>query len=279
MPSIVIVGAGEMAGALARQLAAADLAPNVVLVDEAAGVAAGKALDILQASAVDRYATRLSGVADVSVAAGASLVIIADTAAGAEWQDDAGLQLVKRLAGLNQTAPFFCAGARQASLIERAVGELGLPRRRLVGTAPEALRAAVTAVAALEAGCAPADVMLSVLGRPPHQVIVPWDEASIAGRAAIDVLDPPAIARIEARLPRLWPPAAFTLASAAVRVARSALSRSPRSHPVFVALTREEGQAGRAAALPARLDPAGISAVSRPALSTRDRVRLDVALG
>ena len=54
----VILGAGDLGGALARQLAAADVVSTVVLVDEAGSVAQGKALDIRQASPVDRYSTR-----------------------------------------------------------------------------------------------------------------------------------------------------------------------------------------------------------------------------
>ncbi len=75
-----------------------------------------------------------------------------------------------------------CAGAGQSQLVERGVNELGVSRMRLFGSAPEALRSAITAIVALEAGAAPADISLSVLGRPPQQIIVPWDEAAIAGR-------------------------------------------------------------------------------------------------
>ncbi len=57
MRSIVILGAGELGGALARQLAAADVAAQITLIDSAGSVAAGKALDILQAAPVDGYST------------------------------------------------------------------------------------------------------------------------------------------------------------------------------------------------------------------------------
>jgi len=174
---VTILGAGDIGGALARQLAATDLVSRIVIVDDQAGVAAGKALDIAQSAPVDGYHTALSGTNDVAAVVGAVVVVIADRAGQAEWQDEAGLALLKRVAGLNQIAPIVCAGAAQASLIERGVNEAGLSRLRVFGSAPEAFRSAVVAITALEANAAPSDLSLSVLGRAPQQVIVPWDEA------------------------------------------------------------------------------------------------------
>ena len=164
---------------------------RIVIVDDLANVAAGKALDVAQSAPVDRYHTVMAGTADVAAVVGAVVVIVADVAASpvTEWKDEGGLALVKRVAGLNQLAPIICAGAAQASLVERGVNELGVSRMRLFGSAPEALRSAITAIVALEAGAAPQDISLSVLGRPPQQIIVPWDEASIAGRTATEVLE------------------------------------------------------------------------------------------
>jgi malate dehydrogenase len=276
--TIAILGAGEIGGAFARQLAAGDVASRVILIDDQAGVAAGKALDIAQASPVDRYSTSLSGTSDASAVTGAAVVVLADRFGPAgEWRDEEGLALLKRVAGLNQVAFIVCAGTQQQSLIERGVTELGLSRTRLFGAAPEALRSAVVTIAALEAKAAPADVSLSVVGRPT-QAIVPWDEASIAGRSAPQVLTAAQLARLNARVARLWPPGPTTLASAAARLVRSALTRSPRVHIALVALTKEEGTAGRSAMLPVTLAPSGIAQMVSPSLSSRDRVRLETAL-
>lgn len=280
MSTVTIIGAGEIGGALARQLAAIDLVSRIVLVDDLANVAAGKALDIAQSSAVDRYHTTVSGTADVAAVVGAAFVVIADTAAqpSTEWKDEGGLALVRRVAGLNQLAPIICAGAAQFSLVERGVNELGVSRMRLFGSAPEALRSAIIAIVALEAGAAPSDISLSVLGRPPHQVIVPWDEAALAGRCATQVLSAAQLARLDARIARLWPPAPYTLAAAANRLIRSALTRTPRVHAALVAVTREEGSPGRSAMMPVILSPSGIANLVAPSLSARDRVRFETAM-
>lgn len=279
MATVVIIGAGDIGGATARQLAATDLVSRIVLVDDLTGVASGKALDVAQSSPVDRYHTALSGSGDVAVVVGAVAVVIADRAAGsAEWQGDEALTLLKRVAGLNLAAPLVCAGASQAGLIEKLVAEAGVSRTRVLGSAPEALRSAVVAITALEANAAPVDLSVSVLGKPPHQVIVPWDEAAISGRSATNVLSAAQLARLDARIARLWPPGPYALAAAATHIVRSALTGSPRVHAAMVAATRDEGAPGRAAMMPVTLNAGGIASLVEPALSTRDRVRFETAM-
>lgn len=280
MSTVVILGAGEIGGALARQLAATDLVSRIVLVDDLATVAAGKALDVAQSGPVDRYHTAMSGTSDVAAVVGAAMVVVADRAGqpGGEWQDEAGLALLKRVAGLNLAAPLLCAGAAQSGLIERGVNEAGIARTRLFGTGAEALRAAVTAITALEAGAAAADISLAVLGRPPQQIIVPWDEGAIGGRSIAKVLSAAQLARLDARVARLWPPGPYALAAAATRIIRSAITRSPRLHMATVAVTRDEGTPGRSAIMPVTLRPSGIAEIVAPVLSSRDRVRYETSL-
>ena len=279
MSTAVILGAGETGGATARQLAAIDVVSRIVLVDELGSVAAGKALDIAQSAPVDRYHTAMAGTADVAAVVGAAVIIVADRAAppAAEWNNEDGLALIKRVSGLNLQAPIICAGTSQASLVERGVNELGISRLRLFGSAPEAMRSAIVAIVALEAGAAPSDISLSVLGKP-SQIIVPWDEAAISGRTATQVLTAAQLARLDARIARLWPPGAYALAGAATRMVRSALTRTPRAHAALVAVSRAEGLPGRSAMLPVMLQASGIATLIAPALSARDQVRYETAL-
>lgn len=290
MSTAVILGAGDIGGALARQLAALDVVNRIVIVDDLGNVAAGKALDVAQSAPVDGYHTVLAGTSDVAAVVGAAVVMVADIASSpiTEWKDEAGLALIRRVAGLNQRAPIVCAGAAQAGLIERGVNDSGIDRRRLFGSAPEALRSAITAIVALEANAAPSDISLSVLGRAPsfaqatedkpQQIIVPWDEAAIAGRSATEVLTAAQLARLDARIARLWPPGSYALASAAARIVRTALTRTPRVHAALVAVTRDEGVPGRSAMMPVTLQPTGVAALIPPALSARDRVRFETTM-
>ena len=289
MSTVAIIGAGDIGGALARELARLDIVSRIVIVDDLGNVAAGKALDVAQSAPVDGYHTALAGTNDLAAVLGATAIVIADRASGpqalkpsgsqdSEWQDDAGLAVLKRVAGLNQKAFILCAGANQASIIERGVNEAGVSRLRVFGSAAEAFRSAVIAITAAEANAAPSDIALSVLGRPPQHVIVPWDETSIAGRCATNVLSAAQLSRLDARIARLWPPGPFALAGAAARLVQTAISKSPRVHAAHGAVTREEGLPGRSAMMPVTLNPAGIASLVEPSLSSRDRVRFETTM-
>jgi malate dehydrogenase len=276
----VILGAGDLGGATARQLAAADVVSTIVLVDDAGTIAQGKALDIRQAAPVDRYSTNVTGSNSTDDVIAAAIIVLADRGNGkGEWQDDAAIGLLTRVVGLNHTAPIICAGAQQAAVVERSARELGLAPSRIFGSAPEALRAAVMSLTALEAECAAPDVNLTVVGRPPQQIIVPWEDAAIAGRRATSVLPPPAITRLDNRLSKLWPPGPIALGCAAARAVTIALSRTPRAISAFVSASRQDdGSARRVGMLPVLLSPRGVRAVVSTPLSSRDQVRLETAL-
>ncbi len=133
--------------------------------------------------------------------------------------------MMVRLKGFLGDAPIVFAGAHQSDLLLVGEREAGFDRRRLVGSAPEALAAAARAIVALEAHCSPSEVALSVLGAPPSGFVVPWSEATIGGYAAQRVLTQVQLRRIEARVARLWPPGPYALGLAAARVAEAS---SPR---------------------------------------------------
>jgi malate/lactate dehydrogenase len=278
--SVVVLGAGELGGEVARAVAAGGAVHRVTIVDDAGDVARGKALDISQAGPVAGVETAVIGSADLAAVVGAAAVIVADRPGPptAEWTGEDGLQLLARVRALNPGALVICAGAAQLLLVERAIVEQGADRRRLFGSAPEALRAAMVALTSLEAGCGPRDVSLAVLGRPPGYAFIPWTAASVGGLRATDVLDPPALQRLDARLPRLWPPGPIGLAAAASRVVGLALTGGPGRACLFAVPERTGDHPTRGAALPASFSPSGVG-VAIPQLSTRDRVRLEGVLG
>jgi hypothetical protein len=274
---VVVLGAGELGSAVARALATSGGVRRVTLVDDAADVARGKALDIQQAGAVEPADALLAGSADPAAVVGAAAVVIADRHGRGAWGTDDGLQLLRRIRALSPRALVVCADAGHLDLVERAVVEQHADRRRLVGSASEALRSGAVALTCLEAGCGPRDVSLALLGRPPRDAFVPWSGAAIAGQRADEVLAPVAIARLEAQIGRLWPPGPLALAAAARRVVHLALTGGPGVACVFAVPDRQGDVPTRGAALPAAFSPAGLR-ITMPPLTTRDRVRLDRVL-
>lgn len=289
MHEVAILGAGDLGGSLAYVLARRDLVARVRLIDEAGHVAAGKALDIMQASPIDAFSTRVTGSPDLTTAAGADILVIADRAGSAnaasaatsgagagEWQGEPGLRLLTQISQLARGRLVVCAGAAQRELVERGVSELGFHRERLCGSAPHALASALRALVALEAGGSANDVALTVLGVPPGQVIVPWEEVVIAGRAATRVLDEPARRRLAARVAPLWPPGPYALANAAAEVVSGLAGASQRTVSCFVAPV--SANRARAVALPIRLGPSGVVSIETPPLSVQAQVALESAM-
>jgi malate dehydrogenase len=278
MQQVAIIGAGELGGAAAHLLARHDLVRSITLVDETGRVAAGKALDIAQAAAIEGFATEVSGSNDVSAAAGAGIVVVADRAGGSEWQGEDGLLLLKRLTQTASGAVIVCAGAAQRDLVDRGVRELRFMRARLFGSAPEALAGGARALVALAVNGSPRDVALSVLGVPPHHTVIPWADATFAGFELTRLVDEPSRRRLAARVAALWPPGPYALATAATMVIEAMVGRSRRIAGCFVAPDSSAGTHTRAGAMPVRLGPAGIVDVLLPSLNEVEQVALDNAM-
>jgi malate dehydrogenase len=267
MPTVAIIGAGDLGGAVAHALAARDRVARILLVDAAETVAAGKALDIQQMGAIEGFHTRLAGTGEQSRITGCAVCVVADEAATMNMR-------LERYLG---DAPLVFAGPMQAGTLLAAVRDAKVPRRRVLGSAPEAYRAAVTAIVALEARCSPREIALTVLGTP-GRFVVPWSEASIGGYALERVLSQVQLARIEARAAKLWPPGAYTLGLAAARVAEALVESSRQPLSVLTVLNGEFGVKDGVGALPALLAPDGIAHTRLPTLSTRERVLVETSL-
>jgi malate dehydrogenase len=72
---IALIGAGNIGGTLAHLVGLKELG-DVVLFDVFGGVAAGKALDLMQSGAVDLFDSNMSGGSDYAAIAGSDVVIV-----------------------------------------------------------------------------------------------------------------------------------------------------------------------------------------------------------
>lgn len=278
MSTVCILGAGELGGAVAHALARGGRVGRIILFDEAAAVAAGKALDIQQAGAVEHSATRLDGRRELE-GTQADVYIVADRVGQlpAEWAGADGAAQLSRLLPLEGRAPVVFAGVSQGPLMLAAARDLGMGRQRLIGSAPEAVRAAARSLVALEARCSPTEVNLAVLG-VPGGFVLPWGEASIGGHRLERTLGQVQLRRLEAQLDGLWPPGPFALGLAAARAAEAILLTSRHTFDVTAVLDGEWGVRGGIGIVPALLSGAGIADTRLPELDTRERVRLDTVL-
>jgi len=272
-PTIAVIGAGELGGAVASRLARLDRVARVLLVDRARGLAEGKALDIRQAGPIDGFHTTLDATDDPDAARGAAVAVITG------WDEpEALLDQVARLISADARTTVVFADASPLAVMERAIGERRLPGRRLVGSAPLAFASAVRALVAASVDRSPAGVALTVAGRPPEPLVL-WSGATIDGSPLEQAVDPAAVAAIRRRLPALWPPGPQALASAAARVGVAVADGSRRLFPCWVGLEEPPAARGRVAAMPVELGPRGVVRVVPPAMSPRERVLLENAIG
>ena len=276
MSIVAIVGAGILGGTLAYTIAARDKFREVRLIDETSTIAAGKALDIKQSGPIEHFRTVVSGFNDAAAAADADIVILTGPAhaSDTEWNEDIALAFIDRHIKENQRQIIICAGASHRGVVERSVTDVGIPRRRIIGSAPEAFRAAITAIVALNVNRAPSDVGLTIMGAPPKQTIVPWSQVTISGFDLDQQLSVTHLRRLQEQIPYLWPPGPYTLAAAAARVAELIINHTNKTPTCFAVLNGEFRIKNISIATPIILAPNGIKKIPDLPLSTREQFLL-----
>jgi malate dehydrogenase len=270
MSTIAIIGAGALGGALAHALAARGRVNEVRLIDPEGRIAEGKALDILQSAPVEQFSTRLTAAPGYAAAAGADVIVLADLIAGGEIAGESGLSVLRQVARLDVEAPLLFAGGLQRQLMGLALGELRVSPSRVVGSAPLALESAVRALTAALLDVSPADLSIGVAGVPPKDAVIGWDAATAFHQPIATLLSAHHMSALSSRLPALWPPAPYTLASAAARVAEALAHGSRRRFTCFAAVDPVGVGRNVVAAVPVEIREGGIARTLTPALSRHE---------
>lgn len=278
MSTVAIIGAGPLGGALAQALAARDRVSEVRLIDPEGRVADGKALDLLQSAPVEQFSTRLTAAQSYAAAAGADAIVFADPIASGEIAGDAGLSIVRQIARLDADAPLLFAGGSARQLMATAVGELRVAARRVLGSAPLALESSLRALAAALLDVSPADLSIGLAGVPPHRAVIGWDAATAFHQPIAAVLAAHHMAAMSARVPALWPPAPYALASAAARVAEALAHGSRRRYTCFAPVDIADVGRSVIAAVPVEIGKGGVVRTLTPALSRHERTLFENGL-
>ena len=268
MSRAAILGAGSIGSAIAHRLAERHRVDEILLIDENAAVAAGKALDLRQAGPIGNSDARLSGSGDLLAAAGADVIILADDTAQGAWEGDRGLALINKLIRAGAAAPIVIASPAHVALMETAVRELHVATDRLIGTAAAAMEPLVASLVNIELGRTGAEV--GVTGRPPA-FVAGWSAARIGGALLSDVVPPHRLLAISGSLGRLWPPGPQAIAAPTTLVVEALVSGSRRALPGVTVLDGEFGARGRAALLPLELGRGRVLKRLTPTQSPQER--------
>jgi hypothetical protein len=267
---IAILGAGALGGALAHRLADRGRVPEIRLIDEAAGVASGKALDIRQTGPIGRFETRVIAASDPLAAAGASAIVVADAADQGEWTGEGGVASIERLRRAGSKAPLIFAGANQIELMEACFARLGIPADRLLGTAASAVVGAVRSLVAAELDASGVDVHVALAGCPPG-LVVAWSSATAGGQLITERLPAHRLLAMSGLLARLWPPGPYAIASATATIVEALVLGSRQRHQALAVQENEPGARGEATMQLLELGHGRILGHALPTLSPVER--------
>ena len=140
---ISLIGSGNIGGTLALLSGIKELG-DVALFDIAEGIPSGKALDIVQASPVEKFDAKLTGGNDYSVLNGSDVVIVTagvPRKPGMSRDDLLGinLKIIKQVAkGIKENAPnaFIICITNPLDVMVMALQKFsGLPANKIVGMA------------------------------------------------------------------------------------------------------------------------------------------------
>lgn len=271
MSVVAIIGAGEIGSAVAFALARRARVRDVRLVDTAANVAAGKALDIRQTGPIEGFDTIVSGRGDILDATNADVIVVADAIDGGEWEGDRGLAMIKQLSRAGSKAPIVFAGPRQAWLMEAAVREAGVSSEAIVGSAASAVQSGLRALVALEVNGAGDDIAAAVVGRGPSFTIG-WTSATLGGSALSTAMPAHRMIAVSDTLKKLWPPKPHAIGAATAIVVEGLLFGARRHIYATTVLNGEYGERGVATMLPLELGNRRVVRRIEPSLSGQERV-------
>ena len=108
--------------------------------------------------------------------------------------------------------------------------------------------------------------------------MIGWDAATAYHRPVAEVLPAHQMSAMTSRLPALWPPAPYALASAAARVAEALADGSRRRYTCFAAIDVTGTGRDLIAAVPVEIVKGGVGRTLEPALSRHERTTFENGL-
>ena len=291
-PKITIVGAGNVGASCALWAAARDLG-DIVLVDIVDGLAAGKALDLRQASPIVGFAHGITGTTDYEATAGSDLAIMTAGLARKPGmsRDDLLVKNARIVSGI--IGSLVAASPEVVLLIVSnpvdAMTSLAhrvskLPAERVVGMAGVLDSARMRTFIAEAAGVSPKDVRAYVLGGHGDTMVPLVRHSSIGGVPLAARLSAEQIEAIVERtrgggaeiVSLLKTGSAFYApAAAAVTMAQSILRDERRVLPCAAYCDAEYGVGGYFVGVPARLGAGGVMEVLEFDLNADERAAFE----
>ncbi|MDD9908909.1 MAG: malate dehydrogenase [Ahrensia sp.] len=292
---IALIGAGGVGGNVAHLAALADMADEIILIDIAPGLAAATALDLNHMSGITGARTRCTGAEDLSMVAGADVVVVTAGRARAPGMTRADLintnaRVIRSAAeAITSSAPNAVVIVITNPLDEMTFEMLRatqFPRERVLGMAGTLDSSRFRHALAKAAGVTPADVSAITLGSHGEEMAPITSLARIKGRRLERFLTDD---QIEAcvkdavtgggQVVALKKSGSATIAPAhsTIELLNHMRGATSGSVPVSVLLEGEYGISGVVVGVPAHLGRSGLIEVEKLRLSQDETQALHAA--
>ena len=183
MSKVTVVGAGNVGATCANVIAQKELASELVLLDIKEGVSEGKALDMMQTSALLEFDTRIKGVTnDYAATAGSDVVVITSGVPrkpGMSREDLIGVNagIVKDVAGNilkhSPKAVLIIISNPMDTMTYLALKSSGLPKNQIIGMGGMLDSSRFKCYLSQALGCAATDVEGTVIGGHGDTTMIP----------------------------------------------------------------------------------------------------------
>ncbi len=294
---IALIGAGNIGGTLAHLIGLKELG-DIVLFDVFGGVAAGKALDIMQSSPVDGFDALMTGGSDYSAIKGADVVIVTagfPRTPGMSRDDligkNAGV-IAEVAAGIRANCPdafVICITNPLDAMVWVMQQKSGLPANRVVGMAGILDSSRFRLFLAHEFGVSVEDVTAFVLGGHGDTMVPLTRYSTVAGIPVPDLMKMgwTTQAKIDAIVARTRDgggeivkllergSAFYAPAASAVAMAESYLKDKKRVLPCAALLNGEYGVKDLYVGVPVVIGAGGIERIVEVAMNAEEKAAFD----
>ncbi len=291
---ITVVGAGNVGATCANVIAQRELAREVVLLDIKEGISEGKALDMMQTSALLGFDTRLSGSTnDYSKTAGSDVVVITSgipRKPGMTREDligtNAGIVkgVVDSILKYSPDAIFVIVSNPMDTMTYLTLKASGLPKNRIIGMGGILDSSRFKCYLSQAIGCPASDLQGVVIGGHGDTTMIPLTRfATYMGVPAGDVLDAETLAKVAAdtmvggaTLTGMLGTSAWYAPGAAVALLVESIVRDEKKvYPCCVSLEGEYGQEDICIGVPVVIGKTGVEKIVEYKLNDEEQAKFN----
>ena len=292
---ITIIGAGNVGATCAHWAAAKELG-DIVLVDIVDGMPQGKALDLLQASPIERFDARIVGTNGYEATADSDVIIITSGLARKPGmsRDDLLTKNTEIVAAVSRQAAeaspdavLIVVSNPLDAMVYVAWKTSGFPTDRVVGQAGILDIARYRAFIAMELNCSVEDISALLLGGHGDDMVPLTRYTSVAGIPITELIAPEKLEAIVQRTRKgggeivglLKTGSAFYApAAASVQVAEAIIRDKRRILPCAAYCETEYGVGGYFVGVPCMLGGNGVEKVIEVDLNASERAMFDASV-